>query len=270
MVGHHGLLSQGRGLLHYELRGQGQTTTLPLTNCGLEQHVEDFQRVLSHLEDTHPEFADQGEVDLCGFSFGGRVALAIAANLPDRVRRVVATGVPADRGATGRVILRAWESCLEAGNLEGFLWQSLADGHSATFLAKNERKLRGWVKAAADSNECKNIAALVAQVEPSRLHDRAHRPIYDCFHFILQTHTDDESSPWHTISLAKKAAANGLGPEDALFLVGDEDRLATPEQCMALAGLGGWECHVIEESGHSTPIEQPRKWREAVLSHFNQ
>ena len=166
MVGHHNPLSHTGGLLHYELRGQGQTTTLPLTNCGLEQHVEDFQRVLSHLEDTHADFADQGKVDLCGFSFGGRVALAIAANLPDRVRCVVATGVPADRGATGRVILRAWRSSLEAGNLEGFLWQSLADGHSAAFLARHESRLQGWVKSAADANECEAIAALVGQAEP--------------------------------------------------------------------------------------------------------
>ena len=270
MVGHHDPLSQGGGLLHYELRGQGRTTTLPLTKCSLEQHVDDFQKVLQHLENTHADFADQGKVDLCGFSFGGRVALAIAANLPDRVRRVVATGVPADRGATGRVVLRAWESSLEAGNLQSFLWQSLADGHSDAFLAQHESRLEGWVNSAADANECQAIAALVGQVEPLPAHGPCHTDEPDCDHaiFTLQTHTDDESSPWHTLSLARKAAINGLGSEDALFLVGNQDRIATPEQCTALANVGGWECRVVEGSGHSVPIEQPRKWREAVLSHL--
>ena len=36
-----------------------------------------------------------------------------------------------------------------------------------------------------------------------------------------------------------------------------------------LARQGGWECLVIERSGHSVPIEQPRLWRKAVLDFLN-
>jgi len=114
LVGHHGPLSSGAELLQYELRGQGTTTTLPLDDCSLERHVQDFEEVVGEL------FPGDSVFDLCGFSFGGRVALAIAAELPARVRRVVVTGVPADRGAQGRVILKNWQrSLLRVGQCFG-------------------------------------------------------------------------------------------------------------------------------------------------------
>ena len=66
LVGHHTQLNKN-GLLHYELRGQGRTTTLPLDDCSLSQHVKDFDNVIS----SHPDFTnEEGKVDLCGFSFG--------------------------------------------------------------------------------------------------------------------------------------------------------------------------------------------------------
>ena len=243
LLGHHAPLANmsGRGLLQYELRGQGTTTTLPLDDCSLARHVEDFDAVLS----AHSDFTNDGKVDLCGFSFGGRVALAIAAERPDRVRKIVCTGVPADRGATGRIILRTWLDTLARGDLEAFVWQSMTDGHSQSFLNRHESRLRGWVKAAVESNRAEAIAGLVGQ-----------------------THTDDLSNPWHTVNLAKKAADNGLLGTDALFLVGDQDRIAPPEQCRALANEGGWKFDVIKGAGHSVPIEQPILWREALKRHF--
>ncbi len=54
-----------------------------------------------------------------------------------------------------------------------------------------------------------------------------------------------------------------------LFIAGGKDRLAPPTQCQELARQGGWECLVIERSGHSVPIEQPRLWRKAVLDFLN-
>ena len=129
LVGHHAALTAEHGrraLLHFELRGQGRTTSLPLEQCGLATHVDDVRQLLDAADFAR---APAEPVDLVGFSFGGRVALAVAATMPHRVRRVVVTGVPADRGATGRAILKAWAAALRRGDLEGFLWQSLADGH---------------------------------------------------------------------------------------------------------------------------------------------
>ena len=183
LVGHHSALTTDRGpraLLQLELRGQGRTTTLPLTNCGMATQVDDMCQV---LDNAGFAIGSDEQVDIVGYSFGGRVALAVAANAPERVRRLVVTGVPVDRGAAGRVILQAWKSSLQAGNLEAFLWQSMANGHSPEFLARHESKLAGWVASAGKANRAEAIAALVAQ-----------------------THTDDIDDPWHTLRLARKAA----------------------------------------------------------------
>ena len=241
LVGHHTQLNKN-GLLHYELRGQGRTTTLPLDDCSLSQHVKDFDNVIS----SHPDFTnEEGKVDLCGFSFGGRVALAIAAARPEKVRKMAVTGVPADRGATGRIILKNWLDALSRQDLEGFIWQSMSDGHSPKFLARHESKLEAWVKAAAAGNRAEAIAGLVGQ-----------------------THTDDLLDPWHTVNLAKSAAGT-LACDDGLFLVGDEDRLAPVSSCQALAKVGEWECQIIKNAGHSVPIEQPKLWRNAVKAHLD-
>lgn len=245
LCGHHAPLAAGGGggLLQYELRGQGRTTSLPLADCSLARHAADFQDILRQ----RPDFAcpSTGRVDLVGFSFGGRVALAIAAEAPQLVRRVVATGVPADRGALGRTVLRAWRSALERGDLEGFMWQSMAEGFDSAFLSRHESKLEAWVRSAVAANRAEAVLALVCQ-----------------------THTDDERSAWHSRALARRAAAAGTGEGDALFLVGGADRLAPPAECAALAAEGGWACQVIPGAGHSVPIEQPRLWRDAVVSYL--
>ena len=121
----------------------------------------------------------------------------------------------------------------------------MCDGHSERFLNRHESRLKKWVQSAADANTAQAIASLVGQ-----------------------THTDDVTSPWHTVSLARKAAEGGLLPEDGLFLVGDQDRIAPPEQCLVLSEEGGWECVVVQGAGHSVPIEQPILWREAVMGHL--
>ena len=243
LLGHHTPLANisGSGLLQYELRGQGKTTTLPLDDCSLARHVEDFDAVL----DYHSDFTKDGKVDLCGFSFGGRVALAIAAERPHRIRKIVCTGVPADRGATGRLILKQWLRSLERGDLTNFIWQSISDGHSERFLNRHESRLKDWVASAVASNSAEAIHAIVGQ-----------------------THTDDIEHPYHTINLAQKALENGLDQKDALFLVGDQDRIASPKQCEILANLGHWKFDVIQGAGHSVPIEQPRLWRDAVKGHL--
>lgn len=105
-IGHHRQLSKERNLINYELRGQGRHNTLNLNNVSIPQHIKDFENlIVDKLRISKP-------VDLCGFSFGGRVALAIAAKKPNLVRRVVLTGVPLTRNAEGRLIFRGWLNAL--------------------------------------------------------------------------------------------------------------------------------------------------------------
>lgn len=242
LIGHHAPLAARGGLLQYDLRGQGRVTNLSLDNCSLQQHIQDFSEVAKGLLDKDDVPI---QVNLCGFSFGGRVALAIAAELPERVNKLCITGVPADRGASGRIILRNWKACLEKGDLEGFLWQSMSDGFGDSFLNRYESRLNEWVNNAVTANRAEAIKALVCQ-----------------------THTDDISSPWHTLNLAQRAAEKGLCGNRALCLVGEYDRIASPMQCMVLAEKVGWTCCTLPDAGHSVPIEKPKIWRQAVLKHF--
>ena len=44
---HHAPLAANRPVIHYEMRGQGLDTTLPLADCTLATHVDDFVRVMA-------------------------------------------------------------------------------------------------------------------------------------------------------------------------------------------------------------------------------
>lgn len=138
MVGHHRDLAQHRGVLHYEIRGQGRETTLSLHDCSLKQHVDDFLEVL----DANPHYVPGEPVDLAGFSLGGRVALAIAARAPELVRKVSITGLGADGGIRARVIRNAWLASLETGDMQSFVWQSISVVHTDAFLQLHESRLQ--------------------------------------------------------------------------------------------------------------------------------
>lgn len=137
MVGHHKDLALRRGVLHYEIRGQGRKTTLPVSDCSLKQHVKDFLAVL----DANPHYVAGEPVDLAGFSLGGRVALAIAATVPELVGKIVITGLGADGGVRARVVRNAWLASLETGDLKSFMWQSMSVAHTEAFLRLHESRL---------------------------------------------------------------------------------------------------------------------------------
>lgn len=223
-------LSEARELVIYEARGQGQTT-LGLGDAAPPVHVDDFERLLAAL-------GIAGPVDLCGFSFGGRVALAIAAERPQLVRRLVLTGVGAGRRALGRVIVRAWKEALKTGDLEALAWLSLADTLGPAYLEHNEGLLEAMVKATIQRNRYEGIAALFSQT----LHD-------------------DPASPWHPLRLAPRVRA------PALLIAGELDRLAPAAEVVALAEAfaPAARAEVVAAVGHTVAIEAPERWREHVL-----
>ena len=92
--------SAHRRLIIPELRCQGQTELLSY-NGTMRQHVTDVENILHALD------IDQS-VDLVGFSFGGRIALAVAAHKPYLVSKISVTGVPWNRPPLGAMILKSW------------------------------------------------------------------------------------------------------------------------------------------------------------------
>src|ERR1700733_231744 len=74
------ILARTRCLLMYDLRGHGRSS-MPREGYGLHQMVSDLVDLLDIL--------GIERADIAGHSFGGRVALALAALHPHRVRNVV-------------------------------------------------------------------------------------------------------------------------------------------------------------------------------------
>jgi 3-oxoadipate enol-lactonase len=222
-------LAADRQVLVYEARGQGQTE-LDLADVSPPRHVEDFAALLAALAIPSP-------VDLCGFSFGGRIALAIAATRPDLVRRLVVTGVSAGRGALGRVIVRAWLAALATGDLEALAWLSLADTLGPVYLDRNEHMLAAMVQAVITRNRYAGIRAL-----------------------FEQTLREDPHWQYQPTALAPRVRC------PTLLIAGELDRLAPAAELAALAALfaGPVEHHVVPGVGHTVAIEAAEVWRAHV------
>lgn len=223
-------LAAAREVIVYEARGQGQTE-LSLADASLPRHVDDFIALLDAL-------AIAGPVDLAGFSFGARVALLIAAEHPDRIRRLIISGVGADRGALGRVIVRGWREALRSGDLEALAWVSLADTLGPAYLERYESMIPQVIKATVQRNRAEGIRAL--------------------FEHNLAMESDDEQAP---LRLAARIAA------PTLLLAGALDRLAPAGEVTALAGAfaGPAEHAIFADVGHTVAIEAAEAWRARVL-----
>ncbi len=225
-------LSATRTVVAYEARGQG-STELSIASADLARHVEDFAALVQALGLPTP-------LDLCGFSFGGRVSLAIAATRPELVRRLVLSGVGSDRGIVGRLIVEGWIAALKTGDLEALARISLADIVGPTYLEKHANLVEPMVAAVVQRNSFAGIQAL-----------------------FLHTLRPPEGSPWATRALAERVRC------PALVMGGALDRLAPPAEVQGLAELMGARHLGFADAGHTIPIEVPDAWRAAVLEHLD-
>jgi 3-oxoadipate enol-lactonase len=225
-------LSATRTVITYETRGQG-STSLSLARVDLAQHVDDFAALVHALRLPTP-------LDVCGFSFGGRVSLAIAATRPELVRRLVLSGVGLDRGVVGRLIISDWIATLRTGDLEALARVSLADIAGPSWLAKHEDLVESMVTAVVQRNSFEGIRALFQETL---------RPL--------------AGSPWATAALAERVRC------PVLVMGGTHDRLAPPDEVSELSTRMGGGCRILPDAGHTTPIEAAEPWREALLEHLD-
>eukprot|EP01050_Picozoa_sp_SAG11_P013613 SAG11_NODE_1603_length_4599_cov_12.027111_2_plen_132_part_00 len=128
----------------FEARGQacGMRDGLPplnLSDCTLSQHANDFWAVVDEARRAGLLHMERN-LDVLGFSFGGRVAMeaAVRAGSPGRpsIRRLCLTGVAGNRGPAARLALASWRASLAAAHLRGFAWRLILDTHSPAYLAK--------------------------------------------------------------------------------------------------------------------------------------
>lgn len=221
-------MSRSRPVMAYEARGQG-TTELAVEEADLPRHVEDFAALIEAINLPTP-------LDLCGFSFGGRVSLAIAGTRPDLVRRLVLSGVGSGRGVVGRLIVEGWIAALKTGDLEALARISLADIVGPTFLAKHEDLIEPMVRAVVERNSFEGISAL-----------------------FRQTLRANPGSPFAATALAPAVQC------PALVMGGALDRLAPPDEVRDLAErMSDGRHRQFEGAGHTIPIEAAESWRAAV------
>lgn len=221
-------LSRTRDVIAYETRGQG-ATELSLTQADLPRHVEDFVALVQSLGLPTP-------LDLCGFSFGARVSLAIAATRPTLVRRLVLSGLGLDRGVVGRLIVDGWIAALRTGDLEALARVSLTDIVGPAYLEAHAPLVEPMVRAVVQRNSFEGISAL-----------------------FRQTLRPPEGSSWTPEALAPRVQC------PALVMGGQLDRLAPPDEVRQLAQRMGARYRDLPQAGHTIPIEAADAWRDAVL-----
>ena len=221
-------LSKTRTVLAYEARGQGATELDP-SEAGLARHAEDFAAFVQALGLPTP-------LDLCGFSFGARVSLAVAATHPHLIRRLVLSGVGSGRGIVGQLIVEGWIASLKTGDLETLARISLPDIVGPRYLQAHAHLVEPMVRAVIERNSFEGIRSLFEQT--------------------LRTEPD---SPWANDALAARVQC------PALVMGGALDRLAPPQEVEDLAGRMGAQTRRFEDAGHTIPIEAAESWREAVV-----
>ena len=255
-------LSLDRDVLVYECLGQGPAPpdpTLPQGGCyrdvSLPFHADDFASVVGEA------FPSEICVDVAGFSFGGRVALAAAVSWPGLIRRLHLTGVASSRDDYAEVVVASWRDLLMQGlkdrdvsataiermgdavRLRAFAWSALMATHSDGFLARQgPGRLQMWVDNIIQQNTVEGLSAL-----------------------LEQTHLSD-GDVWHPASMARRIAKNSDANIVGRICIGSLDRMSTVEEANHLAILLGWnDITVFNDCGHAVPTEQARHWRNDLL-----
>lgn len=215
-------LSEQFRLIVYDAQGQGRS---PLGDrpMSLEGHVSDLIELLDEL--------GVSAATLCGFSHGGRIALATAARHPSRVSRLILTSVGDGEDAYRRTIVRSWREVLRFGGLEAMAWAATPDILGREFVAGIEPHLDAMIRATLQRNTSEGLGALLDAMAsfPSPVDDarRVNCP--------------------------------------SLLISSDDDRLVSPTSAHRLADALGAETCLIANSGHTSPVERPVEWRSAVV-----
>lgn len=207
-----------------DCRGQGRTTYAGET-IELQDHIDDLYALLDHLgiERAH----------LVGFSHGARVALSFSVAHPERVDRLVLSGMGADDGAFRRTIVRVWREVLRLGGVEALAWCSLTDILSQGFLELHADQIDVMIQTTVQRNNKRGLEAMLDALMnyPPSLDD------------------------------ARKVSC------PTLLCSADQDPLCSETAADRLAMTIPDSRHVkFKRCGHTMPIEQPRRWREEVES----
>lgn len=215
-------LSDDFGVLRWDARGQGGSDAPEAIT--MEDHLSDLCGLLDHLE--------VQRAHMVGFSHGARVALAMAADRPERVDKLVLCSLTAEPTALARTIVTSWKKTLEHGGLEAMSWTALPAILGDQYLEQHESILSGIVRASIRRNSEAGVKALLEAME-------TYPAVAD---------------------LARQVDA------ETLVLSADEDLLVTREGAESLAELTDGTHRHFSNMGHTIPIEAPGRFADIVRS----
>ena len=225
---------KSRRLIIPELRCQGVSTELLTEHASIQRHLIDIELILNNLK--------LDKVDVVGFSFGGRIAIALSCCKPSLTRSLSITGVPLERPFLGSAILQSWREGLSSNSMRECAWSFLLNGYSEAFIERNYHRLPQYVDMICESND------------PSRL-----------LSLMVSCHSDDNADPYSVSQCAKHIAC------PTQIIASANDRIAGLPSVEALShAIAGSKFHVIDKCGHLLPFENPLEWRKTVLQFLDE
>lgn len=178
------------------------------------------------------------KVDIVGFSFGGRVGCALAANVPSLVGRLSLTGVPLVRPALGSLIINSWRESMIEGNIRDSAWSFVLNGYNDSFIEQNHTKLEQFVDIVVKNND------------PIKLRD-------------LLVGSNSQSQENYSVAFS---AEKIICPTQIIGCT--HDRIAGLASVKDLDNvINKKESQFYEiESGHLAPFQKPIEWRQVVMN----
>jgi pimeloyl-ACP methyl ester carboxylesterase len=296
-------LCSTRSVMVYEALGQGppppsevcsidgREVTLQqyYADVSLERQGKDFWEVVdeafygpnSHYYQNYvTDNTSKRQVDLAGFSFGGRVAMAAATIQPGKIRRLHLTGVGAERDEYANIILASWKEILGTDSyddrkemeeecdpdfhssrctsrLRAFAWSIILATYSAPFLASvGSNRVQSWVDGVCKYNTEEGLKAILMQTHGSFTSELGNKQTLDL---------------WTPAAMANRISS-GKCVTSCKVLVGSNDKMASPAQARKLAtilGLADEYFYVIDGCSHAVPMEAQKLWRQDLIDYLN-
>ncbi|KAL3943041.1 MAG: hypothetical protein SGBAC_002859 [Bacillariaceae sp.] len=258
-------LSKNRQVIVYECIGQGKKNNVEgedspkNRNVSLEAQAKALLETIQNMNGTNEI---QTPVDLVGFSFGARVAMATTTLLlttedandsenslspsswsSSMIRKLHLTGVATDRSDYGHLAVQAWKECLQQDpSLRSFAWSILMATYSSSFLRQQQQRsiLDRYVDHISTHNSRDGLLALMEQAEIS-----------------------DTTDPWHVVNMAERIQSQSCRGR---LCVGEFDQMAPVEYAKELSEKLDWGAPtIIPGCAHAVAVEGARTWRKDVL-----
>ena len=216
-------LKQHCNVLIYDARSQGKSD-LSSARLGIDVHTTDLLGLMRRLEIK--------AANLVGLSHGAMIAMAMAGQYPDVVKRLVLCSIGGIQTTRLKTIIKSWCILLRHGSKEAFAWSAVPWVFGEAYLNRHWHVLDKWVHAIATRN---------------------HRD-------ALITHMEAMLDYPFIGSLADKVQS------PSLLITGTDDALIPLESARQLAERLKAVHHELPGIGHTIPVEAPARLLSLIQS----